>query len=87
MYVDNSKMRYRGGNVPMVMILDERTDSNVVLGCAPCLRARDYKDPPCVCFGLDSWNQSVCEEILPVLRASGGGEQSPKVIAVYDDTE
>ena len=60
---------------------------NTSLNVAPCLRARDYKDPPCVCFGLDSWNQSVCEEILPVLRGSGGGEQSPKVIAVYDDTE
>ena len=36
-------------------------------------------------YGFDSYNQDCIEEVLPTLRAGGGGEQTPKIVIISDE--
>lgn len=43
------------------------------------MRSRDYKDPQCVAYGVDSYNQTAMEEVQPNIKVNGGGDSLPKV--------
>ena len=39
---------------------------------------------PCVCYGLDTYNQNAEKELMPTIRTNGGGDCIPKVAYSID---